>query len=50
VLARHLPAVGRDRLEYFLCGPTPMTRALEAALAALGVPAERVHSEIFDWV
>jgi len=22
----------------------------EAALAALGVPAERVHSEIFDWV
>jgi predicted ferric reductase len=50
VLARHLPVEGRDRLEYFLCGPTPMTRTVESGLAALGVPAARVHSEIFDWV
>ncbi len=50
VLARHLPAAMRDQYECFLCGPTPMTRAVEEALAVLGVPAERVHSEIFDWV
>lgn len=49
VLERHLPPQ-RDRLEYFVCGPTPMTRSLEASLAALGVPSGRVHSEIFDWV
>lgn len=47
--ARHLPAT-RARLEYFICGPTPMTHVAEIALAHLGVPAERVHSEIFDWV
>lgn len=49
VLERHLPEA-RAGLEYFLCGPTPMTRAVEASLAALGVPSGRVHSEIFDWV
>jgi ferredoxin-NADP reductase len=49
VLMRHLP-VTRHRFEYFLCGPTPMTQAAERALGALGVPAARVHSEIFDWV
>jgi predicted ferric reductase len=49
VLERHLPAQ-RDRLEYFVCGPTPMTRSVEASLGALRVPAARVHSEIFDWV
>ncbi|GMV58595.1 MAG: hypothetical protein AMXMBFR72_17010 [Betaproteobacteria bacterium] len=49
VLMRHLP-VTRHRFEYFLCGPTPMTVGVERGLAALGVPAERVHSEIFDWV
>lgn len=49
VLERHLP---RDRaeLECFVCGPTPMTRSVERSLAELGVPAARVHSEIFDWV
>lgn len=52
VLARHLPpgADSRASLEYFLCGPTPMTLGAERSLAALGVPAARVHSEIFDWV
>lgn len=48
VLERHLPAA-RAQLEYFLCGPTPMTLAVERALAGLGVPAARVHSEIFEW-
>lgn len=49
MLARHLPA-GHADLEYFVCGPTPMTHVAEAALARLGVPAGRIHSEIFDWV
>lgn len=49
VLARHLPAPDLS-LQYFLCGPTAMTRDVERSLAALGVPAARVHSELFDWV
>jgi predicted ferric reductase len=49
VLMRHLP-VTRHRFDYFLCGPTPMTMAVEHSLAALGIAAARVHSEIFDWV
>jgi predicted ferric reductase len=49
VLQRHLPAA-QARLEYFLCGPTPMTLGVERGLAELGLPAARVHSEIFDWV
>jgi predicted ferric reductase len=49
ILMRHLP-VTRHRLDYFLCGPTPMTKGAEEALAALGIAAQRVHSEIFDWV
>lgn len=49
VLERHLPRE-RRQLEYFICGPTPMTRSVETSLAAIGVPSARVHSEIFDWV
>jgi predicted ferric reductase len=49
VLTRHLPP-STDGLHFFLCGPTPMTTGLERTLAAIGVPAARVHSEIFDWV
>jgi predicted ferric reductase len=49
VLERHLTQQ-RTRLEYFMCGPNPMTSAVERALHELGVPAARVHSEIFDWV
>jgi predicted ferric reductase len=49
VLERHLP-VTRAGLEYFLCGPTPMTLVVEEALDALAVPAAQVHSEIFEWV
>ena len=33
--------------EYYLCGPTAFMDALGDALAALGVPAGRVHTEIF---
>jgi len=49
VLARHLPTSHLD-LEYLICGPTEMTVSVEHSLAALSVPARRVHSEIFDWV
>jgi predicted ferric reductase len=49
VLTRHLPPA-TDGLHFFLCGPTPMTTGLERTLSAIGIPASRVHSEIFDWV
>jgi predicted ferric reductase len=49
VLDRHLPP-GRERLTYFVCGPDLMTQAMERHLRDLGVPASRVHSELFDLV
>jgi predicted ferric reductase len=48
VLMRHLPPE-RHRFHCFMCGPTVMTTSVERALAALGLPAAHVHSEIFDW-
>ena len=33
--------------EFYLCGPAAFMEALRAALVALGVPAPRVHTEIF---
>jgi predicted ferric reductase len=50
VLERHLPADRRTRLQYFLCGPTPMAHAAEAALRELGVPAHHIQNEIFELV
>ena len=49
VLQRHLPP-GYRRFQFFICGPDPMMDAAEAALSALGVPGERVHTERFDMV
>ena len=49
ILMRHLPPE-RHLFHCFLCGPTPMTTSVERSLAALGIPAAQVHSEIFDWV
>lgn len=49
ILARHLPESFR-RFQYFACGPVPMLTAVESALVGLGVPADRVHTERFDWV
>jgi predicted ferric reductase len=46
VLGRHAPSGGR--YEYFICGPTPMMRAAEQALADLGVPLGDYHSEEFN--
>ena len=49
LLQRHLPG-NHAVLEYFLCGPTPMTVSVEHSLNVLGVPLRRVHSELFDMV
>ncbi|WP_063058467.1 ferredoxin reductase family protein [Nocardia sienata] len=49
LLQRHLPDRYRHR-QFFICGPTPMVTAMEDALAALGVPADRVHTERFTFV
>lgn len=47
LLQRLLPDNRRD-LEYFLCGPKPMTLSVERALRALRVPTRRQHTELFD--
>ena len=47
VLARSLPS-GYRRFQFFICGREPMMDAAESALAELGVPADRVHTERFD--
>jgi len=49
MLQRHLPA-NHVALEYFLCGPTPMTASVEHSLDAIGVPLRRIHTELFDMV
>ncbi|MGF6769173.1 nitric oxide dioxygenase [Paraburkholderia sp. GAS199] len=33
--------------DYYICGPVPFMRAQCEALAALGVDAERIHTEVF---
>ncbi len=47
VLKRHLPAASQ-RYRVFICGPTGMLNAVEAALEALGVPERFIHMERFD--
>ncbi|MBO1751734.1 ferric reductase-like transmembrane domain-containing protein [Actinotalea sp. BY-33] len=49
VLDRHL-GEGYERSRYFLCGPVPMTDAVQAALAERGVPTDHVHLELFELV
>ena len=49
ILARHLTGSFR-RFQFFACGPTPMLDAVETALVRIGVPADRIHTERFDWV
>jgi len=49
ILSRHLPA-GFRRFQFFACGPTPMLHAVETALVEIGTPADRIHTERFDWV
>ncbi|MDR7124253.1 ferric reductase-like transmembrane domain-containing protein [Pseudotabrizicola sp. 4114] len=49
LLARHLPDTTHD-WPHMLCGPAPMLEAVSKGLTALGVPARRISSEIFDLV
>jgi predicted ferric reductase len=39
-----------EALEFFLCGPAPMTEAVQRELRGLGVPLSHIHSELFDMV
>lgn len=49
MLDEHLPA-GRQAFHYFICGPVPMIRAMEAFLAELEIRPGHVHTELFDMV
>ena len=49
LLARYLPD-HRGSRDYFVCGPVPMTRAVERILMQERVPLEKIHSELFDLV
>jgi ferredoxin-NADP reductase len=33
----------------YLCGPPPWMDAARSALRAAGVPAGRIHAEVFAW-
>jgi predicted ferric reductase len=48
-LRRHLPS-GYSRYQYFVCGTKEFMNEMEAALVAVGVPFENVHTERFDMV
>lgn len=46
MLARYLAPEHRAH-QYFLCGPKPMTDAVEGFLRGLGVPRAHIHTELF---
>ena len=48
-LRRHLPGPYAAH-EYFICGPGVMMDAMETALAGLGVPMTKYHSERYSFV
>jgi len=39
-----------SQCEYFLCGPKPMSDAVQKSLRQLGVPLGQIHFELFDMV
>lgn len=49
MIQRLLPDDSRD-WPHMMCGPAPMLDALRKALRQRGVPAHRIHSEIFEMV
>ena len=49
LLQKVLPS-DAQKYEYFLCGPKPMSDAVQQGLHALRVPLKQVHSELFDLV
>ncbi|WP_432722826.1 globin domain-containing protein [Jeongeupia wiesaeckerbachi] len=46
-LAEHRDTIVRPDADYYLCGPLPFMTAQREALLDLGVPANRVHFEVF---
>jgi predicted ferric reductase len=48
-LRKHLP-LQYKRFQHFICGPEPMMDVAEDALAGLGVPVDRIHTERFVMV
>lgn len=50
MLTRYLPPTLYRHFQYFICGPTPLMDAMERVLPAIGVPADRIHTERFDMV
>lgn len=49
LIERALP-VNRVDLEYFICGPRPVSEIAQRQLRHMGVAAARVHFELFDMV
>jgi len=49
LLSKYLPDQCSD-LEYFICGPAPMRKAVERGLHGLQLSVKRIHSELFDLV
>lgn len=49
-LLRRQAVDGPGRLQCFVCGPPPMMDATIEALRTLGVPANAIHQEVFDFV
>jgi len=49
LMARYFPENRMD-IEYFICGPEPMQKAVRVAIDKLGLPMENVQSESFNFV
>ena len=49
LLRRSLPE-RYPRMQFFLCGPSPMLDAMESILAEIGVPTAHIHTERFAFV
>jgi ferredoxin-NADP reductase len=49
LISRHIDIADKD-VEYFVCGPEPMMKAVSAALDELGVSAKQVRYEQFGLV
>jgi len=49
LLEKYLPG-NATQCEYFLCGPVPMSNAVQRGLHQQGIPASHVHFELFDLV
>lgn len=51
VFERALPLRrGRERVDYFICGPGPMVAAATRIISDRDVPGRRIHTELFDVV